>query len=192
MAHLMCYAYVVVPERVHQLLGVTALAAMDRLRAAVAGTSDLGEAEAGALVHLQAWPGSSVNDLAGVVDRSQPAAVRLVDRLEARGFVRRQEGADRRTVAVVLTDAGARAADTVLAARAAALAPLLASLSPREREMLERLLGRVAAGLADDRPGALQTCRLCDRDACFSGPGCPMQHSFEPGGPRPSHSPRHL
>lgn len=186
----MCYAYVMAPERVHQLLGVTALAAIDRLRAAVAAESDLGEAEAGALVHLQAWPGSSVNDLAGVVGRSQPAAVRLVDRLEARGFVRRQEGADRRTVALVLTDAGSRAAGAVLAARAAALAPLLASLSPREREMLERLLGRVAAGLADDRPDALQTCRLCDRDACFSGPGCPMQRATEPGGPRPPHSPR--
>lgn len=187
-AHRMCYAYVVVPERVHQLLGVTALAAMDRLRAAVTDESAVGEAGAGALVHLQAWPGSSVNDLADVVGRSQPAAVRLVDRLEARGFVRRQEGADRRTVALVLTDAGSRAADAVLAARAAALAPLLAGLTPRQRETLERLLGRVAAGLANDRAGALQTCRLCDRDACFSGPGCPMQHATEPGGPGPSHS----
>lgn len=177
-------------ERVQQLLGVTALAAVDRLRDAVAGGPDLSEAEAGALVHLQAWPRSSVNALAGVVGRSQPATVRLVDRLEARGLVRRHGGGDRRTVALVLTEAGSRAADAALAARAAALEPLLAGLAPGERETLERLLARVTAGLAKDRPEALRTCRLCDRDACCSGPGCPMEHTTDRGGQRSSRSPR--
>ena len=176
--------------RIQQLLGVTGLAAVDRLRAAVAASADLGEVQAGALVHLQAWPGGSVNELAGVIGRSQPATVRLVDRLEARGFVRRDEGADRRTVALLLTDAGARAADAALAARAAAIEPLLAGLSTREREALERLLGRVAAGLAEDRPGAVRTCRLCDRAACYSGPGCPMEHTAEQGSPGESRSSR--
>ena len=176
-------------DRVDQLLGVTALAAVDRLRAGVAADAGLGEAEAGALVHLQAWSGGSVGDLAGVVGRSQPAAVRLVDRLVEQGLLRREAGGDRRTVAFVLTDAGSRAADAVLAARAVALAPLLADLCPRDRATLERLLGCVAAGLADDRPGAVHACRLCDRDACASGPGCPLDHTTEPGGPRPSRSP---
>lgn len=176
-------------ERVQQLLGVTALAAVDRLRAAVAGGPELSEAEAGALVHLQAWPGGSVNDLAGVVARSQPATVRLIDRLEARGLVRRRDGADRRTVALMLTDAGSRAADAALAARAAALEPLLAGLSPRERETLEHLLGRVTAGLANNRPDAVRTCRLCDRVACCSGPGCPMEHTTHQGDQRSAPAP---
>lgn len=177
-----------VADRVDQLLGVTALAAMDRLRAAVAADPDLSEAEAGALVHLQAWPGGSVGDLAGVVGRSQPATVRLVDRLVEQGLLCREAGGDRRTLALMLTDAGSRAADAVLTARAAALAPLLAGLSPHERTTLERLLGRVAAGLAEDRPSAVHTCRLCDRDACTSGPGCPLEHTTDLGGPRPSSS----
>jgi DNA-binding MarR family transcriptional regulator len=175
-------------DRVAQLLGVTALAAMDRLRAEVAGTPGLSEADAGALVHLQAWPGGSVGDLAGVVGRSQPATVRLVDRLVERGLLCREAGVDRRTVALVLTDAGARAADAVLAARAAALAPMLADLSLSERATLEHLLGRVAAGLAEDRPSAVHSCRLCDRNACTSGPGCPLEHTTDSSAPPPARS----
>jgi DNA-binding MarR family transcriptional regulator len=184
--HMLCDVTV----RVEQLLGVVALAGMDRLRAAVGDELRLGEAEAYALVHLQAWPGASVGELAGVVGRSQPATVRLVDRLVADGFLRREAGGNRRTVALVLTDGGSRAADGVLAARADALAPLLADLPPRDRAALERVLGRIAAGLADERPSAVHVCRLCDRVACASGPGCPLQHTSQPGEPRRSRSPR--
>lgn len=166
-------------DRVDQLLGVAALAAIDRLRGAVAAVPGVGEAEAGALVHLQAWPGCSVGDLAGVIGRSQPAAVRLVDRLVARGLVKRRAGADRRTIALVLTPAGARAADAVLMARASALSALLDGLSSDERDALERLLEGVVAGIADDRRAALHACRLCDRGACCSGPGCPLQHTSD-------------
>ncbi|HEX6443598.1 MAG TPA: MarR family transcriptional regulator [Streptosporangiales bacterium] len=183
----MWYAYVMA-NRLDQLLGVTALAVLDRLRTAVGSVSGLGEAEAGALVHLQAWPGESVNSLAGVVGRSQPATVRLVDRLEERGLVRREPGADRRTVALVLTEAGSRAADAVLEARSRALAPLLAGLSASQQAALERVLGDVAAGLATDRPSAVRTCRLCDRDACSSGPGCPLRHTSGSGESRRSRS----
>lgn len=164
-------------DRPVQVLGVTALAVVDRLRARVAAGAGLGETEAAALVHVQAWPGGSVGDLGGVVGLSQPATVRLVDRLVGKGLLRREVGRDRRTLSLVLTDEGARTADAVLLARAEALAPLLAGLSPRERDTLEGLLGQVAAGLADDRPGALRVCRLCDRDACTSGPGCPLEHT---------------
>jgi hypothetical protein len=115
--------------------------------------------------------------------------VRLIDRLEVRGFVRRQDGADRRTVALVLTTAGSRAADAVLAARAAALGPLLAGLSAQERETLERLLGRVVADLAQDRPAAVHACRLCDRAVCCAGPGCPMEPTAGTGAQRPPRSP---
>ncbi len=169
-------------NRVVQLLGVTSLAAMDRLRTAVAA----GEVEAGALVHVQAWPGGSVGDLAGVVGLSQPATVRLVDRLVDQELVRREPGRDRRTVALVLTEAGSRAADAVLVARTQALAPLLADLSSEERATLEGLLGRVVARVAEDRPGAVRVCRLCDRETCTSDPGCPLEHTTRPGDARPA------
>jgi DNA-binding MarR family transcriptional regulator len=175
-------------NRVGQMLGVASLAVMDRLRAAVVAGAAVGEVEAGALVHVQAWPGGSVGDLAGVVGLSQPATVRLVDRLVDQELVRREAGRDRRTVALVLTEAGSHAADAVLVARGEALAPVLAALSAAERTMLERLLGRVVAGLADDRPAAVRLCRLCDREACTSGPGCPLEHTIRAGDARPARS----
>ncbi|MCO1654935.1 MarR family winged helix-turn-helix transcriptional regulator [Pseudonocardia humida] len=164
-------------DRLDQLLGVIALGVLDRLRAAVSDESGVSEAEAGALVHIQAWPGGSVGELAGVVGRSQPAAVRLVDRLVERGLVRREPGADRRTAALVLTKAGSRVGEEILAARARTLATLLGDLSDAERRTLERLLNRVAAGLATNRTGAIRVCRLCNRDACSSGAACPLQHT---------------
>jgi DNA-binding MarR family transcriptional regulator len=164
-----------VGDHADQVLGLTALAVMDRLRASLAAGPAVSEVEAGALVHVQAWPGGSIGDLADVVGLSQPATVRMVDRLVEQGLLSREAGRDRRTVALVPTEAGSRAADAVLEARAEALAPLLRDLSGRERATLACLLGRVAAGLAHDRRGAVRVCRLCDRDVCYSGPGCPLE-----------------
>jgi hypothetical protein len=47
------------------------------------------------------------------------------------------------------------------------------------------VLAKVVTRLADDRPGATHACRLCDRDVCMSGPGCPMEHTMTPDAPRP-------
>jgi DNA-binding MarR family transcriptional regulator len=178
-------------ERTLQLLGVVSLAAVDRLRDALGageprtGHDRLDETDAGALVHLQAWPGTSVNELAAVIGRSQPATVRLVDRCVERGWLRRDPGRDRRTLALELTDRGTELVDEILAARATVLRPMLGALSAAERADLERLLGRVAARLADDRRTATHVCRLCHRGVCMSGPGCPLEHTMTPGGPRP-------
>jgi hypothetical protein len=57
------------------------------------------------------------------------------------------------------------------------LAELLAPLSEAEREQLEPLLEKIVSGLADDRPGALTVCRQCDRGACYSQSGCPLDHT---------------
>jgi DNA-binding MarR family transcriptional regulator len=166
-------------DRLEQLLGVVALAATDRFRSAVEGELGAGGAAPAALVHLRAWPGGSVSDLGDVLGLSQPAAVRLVERLVARDLVRRDPGADGRTRALSCTPQGERVAETMLADRADSLRPLLGVLEPKEREQLERLLGRLTAGLADDRPGALLTCRLCDRDACQADAGrCPLNHTM--------------
>ena len=171
--------------RLTQLLGVVALEAADRLRIALAGETGLSATEAGALVHLQAWPGASIRGLAGVAGLSQPATVRLADRLSDQGLLARRPGPDRRTVSLELTVAGRRAADAALAARAAALAPLVDDLRDEDRRTLTRLLERVAEGLAHDHPGALHVCRLCDRESCTSGPGCPLEHTADPDRARP-------
>jgi DNA-binding MarR family transcriptional regulator len=169
-----------VDDRLANLLGVTALVAADRLRAAV--EADLGSGGSGpaALVHLQAYPGESVEALRRVLGISQPATVRIVDRLVGDGLLERRPGADRRTLALHLTRAGDRAARVLLAERSRSLRALLAALTPDERAALTPLLERIVASLADDRPTARRVCRLCDRGACTADPGCPLEHTVRP------------
>jgi DNA-binding MarR family transcriptional regulator len=170
-------------RRLEQLLAAQALTVADRVReAAQAASAQEGNGPA-ALVHLKAYPGGSVGDLERVLGLSQPGAGRLVERLVEAALVERRAGKDARTHALSLTRAGARTAARILEQRATAVAPLLEHLTPSERADLERLLARVVEGLAADRPTALTVCRLCDREACCSGPGCPLDHTTraEPG-----------
>jgi MarR family transcriptional regulator, negative regulator of the multidrug operon emrRAB len=163
--------------RLANLLGVTALAAVDRLRPPADVEAGHGGGAAAALVHLHAWPGESVESLRRVLGISQPATVRTVNLLVADGLLERRPGPDKRTVALVPTAAGRAAAERVLAARTAALQDFLAPLGEDERARLLPLLERLAATLADDRAGALRVCRLCDRDACCGTAPCPMDHT---------------
>jgi MarR family transcriptional repressor of emrRAB len=163
--------------RLANLLGVTALAAVDRLRQPVDSEAGHGGGAAGALVHLRAWPGESVEGLRRVLGLSQPATVRTVNRLVADGLIERRAGPDRRTVALVPTAAGRAAAERILEARAAALEGVLEPLDDDERARLLPLLERLAGALAHDRVGAVRACRLCDRGACCGAAPCPLQHT---------------
>jgi MarR family transcriptional regulator, negative regulator of the multidrug operon emrRAB len=169
----------VAADRLANLLGVTALAAADRVRAAVQADLAHGGAAPAALVHLQAYPGVSVEALRRVLGVSQPAAVRVVDRLAAEGLVERGPGPDGRTRALRLTPGGEAAATRALAQRAHSVGDLLDALDPDEQARLEPLLEKLTAALAADRPQALRVCRLCDRRACKERPGCPLDHTVE-------------
>jgi MarR family transcriptional regulator, negative regulator of the multidrug operon emrRAB len=155
-------------DRLANLLGATALVAADRMRVAT---------RSAALVHLQAWPGGSIEALRHVLNLSQPAAVRVVDRLAHDGLIERRAGKDARTLSLHLTAQGDAEATAVLERRGQALRAMLAPLDDDERARLEPLLERLVSSLAHDRAGALTTCRLCDRGACTSGPGCPLEHT---------------
>lgn len=159
---------------------MTALAAADRLRAAIEADLGSGGSAPAALVHMQAYPGESQESLRRVLGISQPATVRIVDRLVAEELVERRPGPDRRSLALHLTARGDDAASALLAGRAHSLRPLLEVLGPDEQAALTPLLERLVAALADDRAQALRVCRLCDRTACTTGPGCPLDHTTRP------------
>jgi DNA-binding MarR family transcriptional regulator len=161
-------------RRLTNLLGVTALVAADRVRGTLEEGLGFGGAAPAAIVHLAAYPGESAEALHRVLGISQPGTAQVVERLVAHGLVERRPGRDRRTHALHVTARGHEALGELLARRAETLAALLAPLSPAEREALTPLLEKVVAGLARDRPEGLTTCRLCDRDACRRGPGCPL------------------
>ena len=163
-------------ERLVNLLGVAALAATDRMRAGVEGTLGSGGAAPAALVHLAAYPGESAEALHHVLEISQPGTAQVLERLVDQGLVERRPGRDRRTHALHLTARGRRTVDRLIGRRAETLGALLAPLTEDERALLTPLLEKVVAGLADDMPQALNTCRLCDREACCREPGCPLDH----------------
>jgi DNA-binding MarR family transcriptional regulator len=164
-------------KRLSNLMGVMALAASDRMRAGVEGALGWGGAGPAALIHLGAYPGESAEALHRVLGISQPGTAQLVERLVDQGLLERRPGPDRRTQALHLTARGRRAVDRLIERRTEALGALLAPLTDAERARLTPLLEKIVAGLADDRPEALRTCRLCDRESCCREPGCPLGHT---------------
>jgi DNA-binding MarR family transcriptional regulator len=110
-----------------------------------------------------------------VLGLSHSGGVRIVKRLEAAGLVAREpDPGDRRAVRLHLTGEGEREARRLLAARQAALTPLVAGLGEREAAALERLLERLLASATGGGEDANRICRLCDPDVCGHPGRCPV------------------
>jgi DNA-binding MarR family transcriptional regulator len=163
-------------EHSANVLGALALRLHDRMSAAVAEAA--GEPESGAttlswLANFAAQP--QVGLLNRMLGLTPSGAVRLVDRLEADGHLRRGPGPDGRSTTVRLTARGRRTARRAAAARLAVLMDALSVLSDAERETLDQLVGKVLVGLKRDRGATRFMCRLCDATACGHAEGrCPV------------------
>ena len=87
-----------------------------------------------------------MSDLAARLDIARRSATSVVDELVGRGLVeRRDDPADRRAVAVVVTQHGVRLLDKLRARRRAAASALTAGLSISELTTLHDLLARLGA-----------------------------------------------
>jgi DNA-binding MarR family transcriptional regulator len=161
------------------LLGALALAVSDRVAEAVTDRSGRSESATAALSALDQFLGQPTIDLLSqVLGLSQSGTVRLVDRLEHDGLVRRGSGQDGRTTTVALTTAGRRAAGRLEATRLEVLETVLEPLSESERRTFSALIGRVLVGMMRE-PGATRwMCRLCDLSACGRPAGhCPLERA---------------
>ncbi|HUZ54108.1 MAG TPA: MarR family transcriptional regulator [Streptosporangiaceae bacterium] len=163
-------------DRAGNVFGALSLVVADQAADAIAeaaGRSESAAAALSALLHFLDRP--SVDRLRQVLGLTSSGTVRLLDRLEESGYVRRAPGADGRSTSVVLTEPGRQAADRVSRARAEVLERSLAVLSGAEREMFEFLAGKVLAGMMRG-PGATRwICRLCDIGVCRGTEGgCPV------------------
>jgi DNA-binding MarR family transcriptional regulator len=163
-------------DRTGNVLGALSLALTDRTSAAAGdalGQSESAAVALSALHHFLDDP--PVDRLRQVLGLTPSGTVRLVDRLQASGYVTRRPGRDGRSVSLRLTAAGRRAAERVTTARAEVLEDALSGLAPDERDELDRLLSRVIVGLIRE-PGATRwMCRLCDTTACGREAGrCPV------------------
>jgi DNA-binding MarR family transcriptional regulator len=163
-------------DRAANVFGALALVVTDRANDAIgaaAGRSESAAAALSALLHFLDRP--SVDRLRQVLGLTSSGTVRLIDRLTDSGYVRREPGADGRSAAVVLTDAGRAAALRVSRARAEVLHGALGELTGAERAAFEDLAGKILVGMMRG-PGATRwICRLCDTGTCRGAPGgCPV------------------
>lgn len=163
------------------LLGTISLAVAERCDDAIRLAAEHGGAAPAALVALATFlDGSSLDVMRRPLRLSHSAAVRLADRLADAGLVRREPGADSRSVSIRLTPEGALLAQRIRAAREAALDSVLAALSPEERAELTRLHEKLLAGITGGRTDARHICRLCDADACGHELGrCPVTQAAD-------------
>jgi MarR family transcriptional repressor of emrRAB len=156
------------------LVGAAALLVEDAVRERLEQELARTASAPAALVTLSHAPGQSIDDLRAALGLSHSGAVRLVDRLETDGLVRRSRTGGRQ-VAVELTARGRRALTTVERARLAAADDLLAPLESDERRQLERLLRRLLAARTHGEDDLNRICRLCSFEACESGGrACPV------------------
>ena len=172
--------------RESNLLGALSLSLADRVREATERVAGHGGGGPAALVALQEFlGGGSMDDLHNVLGLTPSGAVRLVDRLADDGYVERRAGANGRSVALVLTPRGRRAAGRIRAARREAIEGVLATLPRADREALARITERLLQAVTAERlarrrdgesPAGGWLCRLCDFDACGRERGaCPAE-----------------
>ena len=137
-------------------------------RAAEAEVAQSGAA-ASALITIGAYGGRSIEHVRGPLGLSQPGAVRLVERLESRGWVERRPTPGRAT-ALHLTAAGEALVERVVAARGAALDALLEPLADTDIAAMAAAADTALAAATTDRGALERLCRLCERDVCEACP----------------------
>jgi MarR family transcriptional regulator for hemolysin len=100
------------------------------------------------LTRLHRHPGASQSELAEMMEVERASAGRMIDRLEANGWVeRRGQNGDRRVKRVYLTPEAERVHRRIWRVAEATVGDALADLSAREGAQLRALLGRVKKSL---------------------------------------------
>ncbi|TXH99177.1 MAG: MarR family transcriptional regulator [Rhizobium sp.] len=114
-----------------------------------AGEFKLTMAQCKVLIYLERHEGASQARLAYLTDTDPMALVRILDRMEADGWIeRRPDPDDRRARQLYLTKAAAPVIDEVWRIADRARAASLAGLSAADRTQLVTLLGRVHQNLS--------------------------------------------
>lgn len=106
-----------------------------------------------------------ISEIAESTGLTHSATVRLVDRLERQGLLRRQQRQGR-TVLVDITPGGRQRALELIAARNRAVIRFLAPLTESERSVLGALLNKIIGHQLSNGISAAQMCRYCQQDAC--------------------------
>ncbi len=165
-------------QRLENLLAALALSITDAVEQGIEKVEGTYGSDTFALILLQHAETLRSDVLSRQLRLAQSSTVRLVDRMERDGLVRRETGVDKRTVMVSLTVRGQRAAERVLSARQNVLRELVAKLSDSERSALQAVSVKLLSGLTVGLASGEHNCRLCDEDAC-SLADCPVEIRYQ-------------
>lgn len=155
------------------MLGAVALELVGRVEQATKRHPNETSSSMAALNIIGFYEGCSNNALSQALGLSHTATVRLVDKLEAAGFVASEPGEDRRSVSLTLTQAGRDKAQALVAERCRYLCGMLGVLSDEDVEHLSRISELLLKSLVQNEIDAAHICRLCDQVAC-GGEECPV------------------
>jgi MarR family transcriptional repressor of emrRAB len=164
--------------RTANMLAAFAGEVTERVEATLKNHPNQTDSAAAALNIMGFWEGITNAQLARALKLSHTATVRLVDKLEAQGFVEARAGEDRRATHLFLTPAGRKALQPALVARCAAVKNYLGVLTAAEEKQFAHLLEKLMRPLAQDAYGVSHFCRLCEFTAC-PGDDCPMHANME-------------
>jgi DNA-binding MarR family transcriptional regulator len=99
------------------------------------------------LTRLHRRPGASQSEIADMMEIERASAGRLIERLEAKGWIERRTGDDRRVKRVYLTAEAERVHKRIWRIAEANVDGALSDLSARDSAELMRLLGHVKKNL---------------------------------------------
>ncbi|MGV2980624.1 MarR family winged helix-turn-helix transcriptional regulator [Camelimonas sp. ID_303_24] len=160
------------------MLGALAIVLADDLREAVnVALATTGETAA-AIIMLGAHPGLTIREIAEALGISHSGAVRLIDRLERDGLVRKKAGTDARTMLVELSSEGLAQRKMALRERGEVLDRAVSLLDAHEAEFLGRTLDKLLRGLLTRPEHGYRYCRMCDEDKCVPN-CCPVEDQWE-------------
>jgi len=150
----------------------------DRVAEATATAAGQGGGAPAALVQIADHREVTIEELRRRIGLTHSSVVRLIDRLAARGLVRRGRGqADARTARLSLTPSGAATAAAVLEARSAVLGQVAGRLSAAGRGDLESLLDQLLLDEPLSSEHASLLCRLCCLRDCPTD-RCPVEQRY--------------
>jgi MarR family transcriptional regulator, negative regulator of the multidrug operon emrRAB len=152
--------------RTSNIFGALALAVADKLRETVESTSGYIAAAPSAIVQIGANPNESIDKLRQTLELSHSAAVRIAERLESDGLIRKSRGSDGRVAMLTLTPAGRSVMYDILLDRQTLLNGILADLAADDWAALGRIAEKVMPRLVATRHESDHVCRLCDEDVC--------------------------
>jgi MarR family transcriptional regulator, negative regulator of the multidrug operon emrRAB len=160
-------------DRSVNLLGAFVDAMYRRVEVRINAELGMGGEGPAAIVIIGTNPGRTVDFLARALELSHSGTVRLVDRLAEGQLVQRRACADRRAVALVLTERGRRRMRAILRARRHCLDQVFDVLTAKDQLQLTRSLELMLTSITTSDPVAETICRLCDEAACPQ-PKCPV------------------